>query len=146
MPDVNKTNVSLWKMDCTKAKMIVDDLMAQGIVDIHNYLLSNPKFVFRVVRSIEILDINDQTLTMFEAGSKKELCDAVGIIFTPESIEAFARLIIRYAEGAPNFEIETVNRTLKGNQISTLVSVTFPPTDSAFNELITSVQNITAQK
>ena len=146
MPDVDKTNVSLWKMDCTRAKKIVDNLMAKGVTDVHSYLLSHPKFVFTVVRSIEILDVNDQTLTMFEAGSRKELFDAVGIIFTPESIEAFARLIISYANGVPNFETETVNRTLQGNQISTLVTVTFPPSDSAFNELITSVQNITARK
>jgi len=146
MPDVDKTNVSLWKMDCSKAKKVVDNLIAQGIADVHKYLLSHPRFVFTVVRSIEILDVNDQTLTMFEAESKKELRDSVGIIFTPESIEAFARLIIRYAEGAPDFEMETVNRTIKGNQINTRVSVTFPPSNSTFNELITSVQNITTQK
>ena len=146
MPDESKTKVSLWKMDCTKARKVVDNLIAQGVVDIRSYLFSHPKFVFKVVRSIKILDVNDQTLTIFEAGSKKELFDAVGIIFTPESIEAFAKLIIRYAEGAPNFKIETVNRTLKGNQISTLVSVTFPPSNSGFNEVITSVQNITARK
>ena len=143
MPDVDRTDVSLWKMDCTRAKKIVDNLMNQGVVDVHSYLLSHPRFVFTVVRSIEILDVNDQTLTMFEAGSRKEFFDAVGIIFTPESIEAFARLIISYAKGAPSFETETVNRTLQGNLISTRVSVTFPPSDSVFNELITSVQNIT---
>lgn len=143
MPDEGKADISLWKMDCTRARKVVDDLLAQGVADVHNYLLSHPKFVFKVVRSIKILDVNDQTLTMFEAGSKKELCEAVGIIFTPESIEAFAKLIIRYAKGAPDFEIETVNRTLKGNQINTRVTVTFPPSNSAFDELITSVQNIT---
>jgi len=142
----NNAPISLWKMDCIKAKKIVDDLIAQGVENIHSYLLSHPKFVFQVVRSIEVLDVNDQTPTMFEAASKKEFCDSVGMIFTAESIEAFAMLIIRYAEGAPKFEMETLNRTLQGKKIHTLVSVTFPSSNSTFNKVIASVQDITDRK
>jgi len=138
--------ISLWELDCSKAKVELDSLISSGIDDARCYFAENPKAVFKVLRAIDVIDVNSKTLSMYQADSKEQFCASVGKVYTAESLQVFGEVLIRYSEGARQFEAETVNRTLKGKLINTRISVSFPSPDSEFDYVLISLLDITSQK
>ena len=75
---------------------------------------------------VKIVDVNDVTVKLFAAESKDELLVSLHKVFLPETQEVFVEELIAIAEGRTSFEAETVLRTLKGERLTVLFTMTFP--------------------
>ena len=62
---------------------------------------------------------------MFGATDKQTLLRSLMAVFTPETRDVFAEELVALAEGRTTFEAESVLRTLHGDRVDVLVSITF---------------------
>ena len=140
------TRVSIWEEDFSRVKSALDDLKASGVPNLREHFRRSPQFVRDAISLVRIVDVNEATLKLFGARTKEELLVALPHVFAPAADDVFAGELIAIAEGNSSFEGETVLRTLAGNRITVLFSVSFPPQESAFDSVLVSIMDITDRK
>jgi PAS domain S-box-containing protein len=139
-------SVSIWEEDFSAVKAAIDELKESGVSDYREYFEQHPEFVRHAIDQVRILDVNDATLRMFHANDKEELLQSLAAVFEPESQAVFVEELVALAQGQPNFEAETVARTLRGDRIDVLFSVAFARGDTGeYSALVTTV-DITERK
>jgi len=138
--------VSIWEEDFSQVKAAIDALKNRGIQDFRQYLCANPQFVQQAISMVRIVDVNDVTLKLFAAESKAELLASLHKVFPPETQQVFVGELIAIAEGRTSFEAETVLQTLKGELLTVLFTMTFPPPPAGFESVLVSVTDITERK
>jgi PAS domain S-box-containing protein len=140
------TGVSIWEVDFSQVKTAMDDLKARGVRDLRQYLAAHPEFVERAISMGRILDVNDATVELFGARDKQELLVSVDKLLTPETHELFAGELIALAEGTPGFESHTSLKTLKGDPLSVVLTITFPAESAKLNSVLVTIIDVTEQK
>jgi PAS domain-containing protein len=138
--------VSIWEEDFSRVKAAVDELKAQGVRDFRQYMGAHPEFIRQAVTMVKVIDINDATVKLFGAGSKDELLVSLDRIFLPETEEVFAGKLAAIAEGRNSFEAETCLQTLKGDRLTVLFTITFPPAPAKLDSVLVSITDITERK
>ena len=64
----------------------------------------------------------------------------------PETEQLFAQELCALAEGRTSFTAETVRATLKGDKLSVLLTIAFPPQPAKFGSTLVSIMDITERK
>jgi PAS domain S-box-containing protein len=140
------TGVSIWEQDFSRVKDAIDDLKAMGVRDFRDYFAAHPEFVERAIAMVRVVDVNDATVELFAAESKDELLVSLRKVFLPETVEVFVGELIAIAEGRTTFEAETVLQTLKGERLTVLFTITFPPPPARFDNVLVTLMDITERK
>jgi len=140
------TGVSIWEEDFSQVKMAIDDLKAGGVQDFRQYLAAHPEFVSQAISMVKILDVNEATVELFAAHDKHELLASLDKVFTPETREVFAGELIALAEGRTWFQSQASLKTLKGDRISVVCTITFPTESDKLNSVLVSIMDTTEQK
>lgn len=140
------TGVSIWEEDFSEAKAAIDELRARGVRDFREYFAGHPEFVEQAIAMVRIVDVNDASVKMFAAESKDDLLVSLHKVFVPETGAVFVEELIGIAEGRTSFEAETVLQTLKGERLTVLVTITFPPPPARFDSVLVTVMDITERK
>lgn len=109
--------VSLWVEDFSAVKSLLDGVRAQGIQDFRTFIAVHPEFVTRCMQEIRVIDVNQQTLTMFAAPSKADLLNQVGRIFRDEMHASFAEQLVDLWDGKTFQQREVVNYSLSGEVV-----------------------------
>ena len=109
--------VSLWVEDFSAVKNLLDGARAQGIDDFKTFITVHPEFVSRCLQEIRVIDVNQQTLRMFGAGSKEMLLNNLGRVFRGEMHESFAEQLLDLWEGKTFQQREVVNYALSGEAV-----------------------------
>ncbi len=138
--------VSIWEEDFSQVKAAIDELKAQGVRNFRQYLAAHPAFVQQAISLVKIIDVNDATVTLFGARSKEELLVSLHAIFTPESQDVFAGELVAIAEGRTAFASEASAQTLKGDPLTVLLTMTFPPLPATLQSVLVSIMDITERK
>ena len=138
--------VSIWEEDFSAVTALVDELRARGISDLGVYFDEHPEVVNEAIERIRILDVNAQTLAMFDAASKEELLASLGTIFVPETAPVFRDELVAIAEGRRTFVAEAPLRTLRGDRRDVLVTIAFPEPCSRFDRVPVTLTDITERK
>src|SRR5262249_44980579 len=110
------------------------------------YFAAQPEAAREFISRARIIDVNDATIELFKAQSKDELLQSLHAIFTAETLEAFAGELIAVAEGRPHFSAETTLQTLKGDKLTVLFSIPFPPPPSKLDRVLVTITDITERK
>jgi len=140
------TGVSIWEEDFSRIKAVIEDLKSRGVRDLSAYVAAHPQFVDDAIAMVKVIDVNAASLTLFAADDKAELLASLNKIFVPETRETFVEELVAIAEGRPLFEAESVLRTLKGERLAVLVTITFPPQTAEFSSVLVSITDITERK
>jgi PAS domain S-box-containing protein len=138
--------VSIWDEDFTAVRAALDELRASGVRDFANYFAEHPDEVERYVGLVRVVDVNTTTLRMFGATDKRALLESLTTVFTPEAREVFAQELVALAEGRTTFEAESVLRTMHGDRVDVLVSITFPTASEPADSVLVTLTDITLQK
>ncbi|MCD6532790.1 MAG: transporter substrate-binding domain-containing protein [Deltaproteobacteria bacterium] len=138
--------ISLWEEDFSAIKKQIDRLRDSGITDFRLYFKDHPEAVRKYAEMVKVVDVNKETLEMFEAESKIELLENLVLIFGKESYEVFREELITLAEGNNNFKSEAVNKTLQGREIhvSLLLSIV-PGFEDSWSRVLITLSDITGQ-
>jgi len=138
--------VSIWDEDFTAVRGALDELRASGVRDFAEYFAQNPEEVERYIGLVRVVDVNETTLRMFGASDKRTLLQSLTTVFSPETREVFAQELVALAEGRTTFEAESVQRTLHGDRVDVLVSITFPTAGEPADSVLVTLTDITLQK
>jgi PAS domain S-box-containing protein len=138
--------VSIWEADFSRIKAAIDDLKSGGVRDFRQHCAARPEFVDQAVAMMRIADINDQTVELFAAASKEEFLASPQRVLLRETLETFAGVLIGIAEGRTSFQAETVLQTLKGDRLTVLFTITFPPAPARFDKVLLTLMDITERK
>jgi PAS domain S-box-containing protein len=135
--------VSIWEEDFSKVKAAIDDLKAKGVKEFAGYFAKHPEFVRHAISMVRIINVNDATVNLLAARRKEELLVSLHNIFTSESEDVFAHVLVAIADGRTFFESETVLRTLNGDRLTVLITIAFPPESAALECVLVSLMDIT---
>jgi len=106
--------ISLWEEDLSEVKNYIDYLKGYEVVDFQGYFENNPEELKKLVNKIKIIDVNQKTLSLYNAKSKDEFLSRITEIYPEESLNEMIEGIVAIAEGKINVELEIINRTLDG--------------------------------
>jgi PAS domain S-box-containing protein len=138
--------VSIWEEDLSAIKSAIDALKLKGVTDFRRYLDEHPVAIRQAMDMIKILDVNEATLALYGARSKKELVESLDKIFLPDALPLFREAVIAAAEERQFFKGEMVNHTVNGDPIHVIVSLSIPNEASECKNMLITVVDITARK
>ncbi len=130
---------SAWRQDTRQAWAILNDLKDRGITDFRAHLDENPGFIFELMDSIRVIDVNETTLQLFGARDRSEIVGGSIVPFwPPEHMEPIIGSIEAAFNGISTFRSFARMRTLDGREIDVLF------TRSATTEVSTAGQVLLA--
>ena len=139
--------VSLWIEDYAAIKSILDDLRAQGVVDIAPHLAASPTLVDDAMRAIRVIDVNEHTLELFKASSKPAFLSRLDEVFRGDMRVHFAEELRHMWSGDLTHRTEGVNYALDGTAIDVLVSrCALPGHERDWSRVLVSVVDISDRK
>jgi PAS domain S-box-containing protein len=139
--------ISLWIEDFSEVKKYVEEQAKENNTDVNSFIKENPDIISKIVSLVEIKDVNTATLSLYKAKTKQELLNNLSKIFTKESSKGFAKLVTDLLCGKTASEIETVNKTLRGDEFDILLKFKIAKgSEKTFKNVIVSVEDITEKK
>jgi len=109
--------VSLWVEDFSAIRHLLDEVRACGIADFRTFTDVHPEFVDRCLSEIRIVDVNRQTLKLFDAKDKETLIHRVREIFRDAMRPHFREQLIDLWNGKLFQQREVVNYSLSGDEL-----------------------------
>lgn len=139
--------VSLWVEDFSRVKTRLQEVRDQGVRDFRTFLKVHPEFVTQCMQAIRVIDVNRQTLSMFEAGSKQQLLQSLPRIFRGEMHASFAEQLQDLWDGKLVQQREVVNYALSGKLLHIHLELAVMSSHAAdWSFSLLSLVDITARK
>ncbi len=139
--------VSLWVEDFSRIKQLMDDVRNRGIVDFRVFTDVHPEFIRQCMSEIRVLDINNETLSLFLASDKKALLQNLPHIFKDEMEASFREQLIDLWNGVLFQRREVVNYALDGTERHVLLQFSvLPGHEQDWSLVQVALTDITARK
>ncbi|MDH0748888.1 ATP-binding protein [Pseudomonas sp. GD03842] len=116
---------SFWELDFTAVGPKIRALLDAGVRDLEPYFLAHPEVVRDMMQSTRVLDLNDHSLRLFGRGDRNEMLGTIDRYWPDESIQVYARCVVKSLAGLPNNIEVTRLRTLEGNVFECLFTACF---------------------
>ena len=139
--------ISIWEEDFSDVFKYINDLKHKGIENFRTYFNENQDEIIKCVKKVNILNINETTVKMFNAKNKEELLKNLDSVFTEKSLESFKYQLLRIAAGDTEFEGECINATLDGKEINVFLKwLVTPEHEDTYDNVLVNIIDITDQK
>jgi signal transduction histidine kinase len=136
---------AFWELDFSGVGGLLRQLKTQGVRDYAGYFATHPDFVREMMRATRVLDVNDQTVTLFGRGDKTELLITVDPFWPDESSQVFAGAVIAAVSGKPSFSAECRLCAIDGRPFDAHFTACFPQDSVAAGKLLIGVIDISAR-
>jgi PAS domain S-box-containing protein len=132
-------------LDITALRVMILEWKSAGIIDLRAYLGGHPRLLARAIRSMTVVDVNNETLRLYEARTQGEL---KGPVDPPDADTAasLADAISSIAEGREELSFEAAGRTAQGRRLELLVRLHIPPDKAPSPTLLVHVMDITERR
>jgi diguanylate cyclase (GGDEF)-like protein len=139
--------VSLWVEDYRAVKRLLDEVRAAGVTDFRTFIDVHPEFVERCMQEIRVLDVNEQTLSLFGASDRDHLLRNLNLVFRDDMHHSFADQLIDFWSGVLFQQRETVNYSLTGDRLDVYLQFAiFPGHEGDWDLALVSLTDISARK
>ncbi|SKA04182.1 GGDEF domain-containing protein [Consotaella salsifontis] len=139
--------VSLWVEDFSSVRELMDMVRATGIEDFRTFLDVHPEFVARCMSEIRVIEVNQQTLTLFGARDTGHLVANLDRVFRNEMEPNFKEQLIDLWGGKLIQQREVVNYTLGGEELCLHMQFSvFPGHEHSWSLVQVALTDITARK
>jgi len=136
--------IALWIEDFSEAKKYMDSLIKKHNTNIKSYIKNNPDVIPKLTSLVSIKDVNANAVKLYKAKNKTDLYENLNKVFTKKSNEGFSKLIVDILVGIKETEIESVNKTLDGEEFDILIKFNVVDgNENTLENVIVSVENIT---
>ncbi|RXP64496.1 PAS domain S-box protein [Lutibacter sp. HS1-25] len=136
--------VALYIEDFSKLKAFVEEKAKENNLDLNTYLINNAQIVKQLHYLVIIKEVNETAVKLYKAKNKSELLDNIEKVFTPASSEGFYKLVFDILSGKTETAVETINKTLEGDEIQILIKYKLQDdNDQALKNVIVSIEDIT---
>jgi PAS domain S-box-containing protein len=142
----NSSPISLWEQDFSQVKIQIDYLRTTGVSNFEKYFAHHPEQVYQLLDLIEIINVNEATLKLYQAQNKTELMQHLANLMI-DAYESFSALFFALSQGHNHFETETIHRTLKGNKIHVAVQYSVVSGfEASYEKVLALIIDITERK
>lgn len=139
--------ISLWEEDYSGIQRLFDGLRQRGVQSLETYLAEHPAFVDECLGQIKVIQVNQQTLTMFKATSSAELLDNLGKIFRDGMRQHLESELLALWHGDLTWCGEGVNYTLAGEALDILLHWRIlPGSEQTWQRVLVTLEDITTRK
>ncbi|WP_231848759.1 PAS domain-containing sensor histidine kinase [Sphingobium sp. SYK-6] len=138
---------AFWELDFSEVRRAIGMLVASGVTDIPARLREDHDFIDRAIGMVRVIDVNDQTLSLFGAPSRDALlAKSIDWAWPLQSRHVFAESLIAAAQRRDRYSVETVLRRMDGRLIDVLFTVCWPSDHKAQGTVLVGVIDISARK
>ena len=109
--------ISLWEEDYSGIKIFFDELRANGVTDLDQYLHEHPDEINKNMARIKVNHVNRETLNMFGAESETELLANLDRIFRDEMRVHFRSELTALWNGEVSWSGDGINYWLDGEAL-----------------------------
>ncbi|MBA8902069.1 sensor domain-containing diguanylate cyclase [Phyllobacterium sp. P30BS-XVII] len=139
--------VSLWVEDFSKIRKLLNGLRERGIEDFRVFTDVHPEFVQQCASEIRVIDVNRETLKLFQAPDAMTLLRRLPDVFRDEMNIHFREQLIDLWNGKLFHQRETVNYALDGSERHVLLQFSvLPGHENDWSLVQISLTDITARK
>ncbi|MBL8050373.1 MAG: GGDEF domain-containing protein [Anaerolineales bacterium] len=139
--------ISLWEQDFSQIKSLFDDLRRQGVDSLDSYLDDHPEFIDECMRGIRVLNVNQQTVSMFKADSKETFLSNLNLVFRDGMRHHFRAELLSLWNGEIEWSGEGINYTLDGEALDIILHWRIlPEHENKWDKVLVTIENITARK
>jgi diguanylate cyclase (GGDEF)-like protein/PAS domain S-box-containing protein len=119
--------IALRMEDFSRVKIWIDEKSEDIRANFKDYLTSQPEEFIILCSMIEIIDLNNATLQLFNAGSKEELQGKTYSLLSKESLNKAIDIVCSLMEGITSQECEMIYNRLDGKKIYTITKLSIMP-------------------
>jgi signal transduction histidine kinase len=116
---------SFWELDFTAVGAKIRALLDAGVRDLEAHFLAHPQVVRDFMRNTQVVDLNDHSIRLFGRGDRTEMLGNIDRYWPDESIQVYARCVLKSMTGHPNNIEVTRLRTLEGKEFECLFTACF---------------------
>jgi diguanylate cyclase (GGDEF)-like protein/PAS domain S-box-containing protein len=139
--------ISLWEADFSLVRHYIDDLAANGVEDFERYFMSNDEAVQQCAALVQLLQVNEATLRLFDADTKYDILPGLQNIFTSNNIVSFRQQLIALAKGKLRETFEAPQVTLMSDTKYVTIHLSVAPGyEESWGKVIVSVIDITERR
>ncbi len=120
------SSVAIWEEDFSEAYMALEKLPCNTRTEYTEYLDEHPVILKELIGKIKIMDINEATVTLFNAENKDHLLSSMDKIFISESFNTLRDQFTIIATGGYHYECETIGHRFGGSEFHVLLTAFFP--------------------
>ncbi len=141
----DESPISLWEEDFSGVKKILDPLGSKE--QIIARLNDDDELVNECIEAVNVLDINQATVDLYNAKSKTDLIQSLSQVLVIESLDQFRQELIALINGATSFECEIYQKKLTGELIYGWLRLSIPAGfENTWERVQISIVDITVRK
>ncbi|SJZ48102.1 PAS domain S-box-containing protein [Trichlorobacter thiogenes] len=139
--------VSIWEEDFSGIKLFFNQLRAEGIDNLEEYLDLHPEQISICAALVKVINVNQATLALHGATDRQGLLEGLIKTFTPESLMTFRQELLALWQGRTRMQLDSTVKTLSGElrQVTVYVSVC-PGYEDTLGKCVVSLVDITDRK
>jgi diguanylate cyclase (GGDEF)-like protein len=142
--------VSLWVLDYSRVKLLLDRTRAAGVTDLRQHIAETPDFCSRYFQAMRIVDMNAQTLALFKIPDKSTLKDILRHHYErlfPEGTAGLAEEAICLWNGELRFMMEHKNLRIDGSRLDAVTHyAVLPGHEDDWSLVLVAEIDVTARK
>jgi len=138
--------VPIWIENIAPLYQQFSELKKSGVEDLGAYLEEFPEEIRQLAAKIEILDVNEATVTMYGAKDKNEFLGKLNQIMSTVDEGKFAAALVSFWNQDDVFSLESTHQSLDGKPLTTIISARIPRFDSKELVIPVTITDITALK
>jgi PAS domain S-box-containing protein len=139
--------ISLWEEDFSEVKKYIEHLRHSGVHDFNEYFSDHSEEVTKCVSMVKIVDVNNATLKFYEAQDKEKIKRSLNRVLTKRAHDTLREELVAIAEGKTEFEAETTNQTLNGEERNVFLRWSAAPNcEKTLSKVFVSIIDITEHK
>lgn len=143
----NESPISLWEVDLSEAKRLINEIKSQGIEDFEKHLQFNPELASKLAALVEVIDVNNATLNLYEAQTKEEYFEKFTEIFNKDMVNGWHSIFLSLAAGKTEFFVEQNHKTFSGKSLEVHFYLSVVPGyEDTYSRVLVSIINITELK
>ncbi len=144
----DRAPIGLWALDGSETKLILDELREQGVEDLVAHFVENPEIEARCMKGLQLLEVNQAALDLYQAASKDELVEAIERMVLAEGVVRSVRgLLAKLWKGQSLALCERTEETIRGETLHLSVCLmVMPEHESRWDRILVSRVDITAQR
>ena len=144
----DESPVGIWEDDWSDVKRMLDDLVAGGVTDLHEYFHDNPDELKKAYDLSKVVEISRANCEMYGAPNMQALILSTRAdLETDDELAGFQESMIAFMAGETVFEYEALNSRLDGTPMVTSNRLVLPPKHNHdWSRVVYAIEDITERK
>lgn len=139
--------ISLWETDFSLVRQALNQLERPKEQSWRFYFSQHPETVIPCIQQLKVMDVNQVTLTMFQAADKEALFSLMPKFFNEKILDFLREQLIALANGLISFTGEVILRRLDGGKINVIYRLVIAPGyEETWKKAFVSLIDITERK